>query len=66
MPLVHGYSRASISKNIRTLRREGRKRSQSVAIALSTARAAARRAGVSPAWLRPSKRRRRAKHRKMR
>jgi len=40
MPLVKGYSRKSISKNIRTMRREGRPQKQAIAIALSTARRA--------------------------
>lgn len=37
MPLLKGKSRRAISRNIRTLRREGRSQSQSVAIALRTA-----------------------------
>jgi len=40
MPLVFGYSKASISKNIRTEMRAGKSRKQAVAIALSTARKA--------------------------
>lgn len=65
MPLIHGYSRTSISKNIRLMRKEGRKQRQAIALALATARAAAKKAGASPAWLRGSRRRRqRVRHRK--
>lgn len=37
MPLQKGKSQKAISSNIRQLRREGRKESQAVAIALSVA-----------------------------
>lgn len=40
MPLIKGYSYASISKNIRTEMKSGRPRKQAVAIALSVARSA--------------------------
>jgi len=42
MPLKRGYSRKTISKNIRTMMREGRPQKQAVAIALNTARRAKR------------------------
>ena len=38
MPLVKGYSRASISKNIAAMMHEGRVQAQAIAIALDTAR----------------------------
>lgn len=37
MPLKKGRSRKAISRNIRTLRREGRPRKQAIAIALRKA-----------------------------
>ena len=40
MPLIHGYSRRSISANIRAMMHEGRPQDQAVAIALKTAREA--------------------------
>ena len=40
MPLVQGYSKRSISKNIKTEMKKGRPQKQAVAIALSTARKA--------------------------
>jgi hypothetical protein len=40
MPLVKGYSRKSISKNIRTERKAGRPLKQAIAIALNVARKA--------------------------
>ena len=42
MPLVQGYSKKSIDKNIRTEMRSGKSRKQAVAIALSVARKAKR------------------------
>jgi hypothetical protein len=45
MPLIHGYSDAARSKNIATLRREGKPRAQAVAIAYKTQRDAQRKAG---------------------
>jgi len=44
MPLIKGFSRKSISKNIATEKKRGRSTKQSVAIALNTARKAAKRA----------------------
>jgi len=40
MPLIKGYSKKSISKNIRTEIKAGKPRKQAIAIALSTARMA--------------------------
>ena len=45
MPLKKGYSRRSISSNIRTERAAGKPQKQAVAIALNTATRAANRAG---------------------
>ena len=45
MPLKKGYSRKSISSNIRAERAAGRPEKQAVAIALNTARQAAKKAG---------------------
>jgi hypothetical protein len=42
MPLKHGYSKESISKNIETEESQGRGRKQAIAIALETARRAKR------------------------
>lgn len=42
MPLVKGYSRKSISKNIKTEIAHGKPRKQAIAIALSVARKAKR------------------------
>lgn len=39
MPLIKGYSKKSISKNIKTEIKAGKPRKQAIAIALSTARA---------------------------
>lgn len=43
MPLIKGYSKRSIGKNISAELRAGRPRKQAIAIALSTARAAKKR-----------------------
>jgi len=40
MPLVQGYSKKSISKNIRSEMKRGKPQKQAIAIALSTARKA--------------------------
>jgi hypothetical protein len=45
MPLKKGYSKKAISSNIRTEKASGKSQAQSVAIALNTARKAARAAG---------------------
>jgi len=66
VPLAEGYSRAAISKNIRMLHvGEGKPLRQSIAIAMNTARRAARRAGAHPHWL-SRRRRSRLRHRKTR
>lgn len=44
MPLVRGYSQKSISKNIATEMKAGYPQKQAIAIALSTARTAAKKA----------------------
>jgi hypothetical protein len=44
-PLIKGYSSASIAKNIATEKRKGKSQAQAVAIAMSTAQTAARKAG---------------------
>lgn len=45
MPLKKGYSQRSISANIRAEKAAGRPQNQAVAIALDTARTAAKKAG---------------------
>jgi hypothetical protein len=52
MPLKKGYSKASMSKNIKTEKRAGRSTKQAVAIAYSVARKAAKKAGKRPSHLR--------------
>jgi len=51
MPLTKGYSKASMSKNIRAEMKAGRPQKQAVAIAYSVARAAAKKAGKHPSRL---------------
>jgi uncharacterized protein len=51
MPLKKGYSKATISKNIRTEVRAGRNPKQAAAIAYATARQAAKKAGKRPSHL---------------
>ena len=61
MPIVKGYSKKSIGSNISTLRKEGKKPAQAVAIALSVARKAAMDAGKpSKAPAAPKKRRKKS------
>ena len=43
MPLIQGYSKKSIDKNIRTEMRSGKSRKQAIAIALSVAKKAKKR-----------------------
>lgn len=45
MPLKKGYSKASVSANIRSEMKAGKPQKQAIAIALSTARKAAAKAG---------------------
>jgi hypothetical protein len=45
MPLKKGYSKATMSANVATLRREGYPQDQAVAIAYSKQREAAKKAG---------------------
>lgn len=44
MPLIQGYSKKSVSENIRRERKAGKSQKQSVAIALSVAREAKKKA----------------------
>lgn len=44
MPLIKGYSAKSISRNIKTELKSGRKQKQAIAIALSVARVAKKKA----------------------
>jgi hypothetical protein len=45
MPLIQGYSKASISKNISTLVKEGKSQKQATAIAMDIAKKAKKRTG---------------------
>jgi len=45
MPIIKGYSKQSISKNIRTEMAHGKSQKQAIAIALKTARDAKKKAG---------------------
>lgn len=45
MPLKKGYSKQAVSENIRTERAAGKPQKQAVAIAMNTAREAAKKAG---------------------
>jgi hypothetical protein len=51
MPLKSGYSRKTISKNIGNEMKSGRPQKQAVAMALNTARQAAKKAGKQPKHL---------------
>jgi len=51
MPLKRGYSRSTISKNIRSETRSGTPNRQAIAIAYDVARKAAKAAGKRPAHL---------------
>ena len=51
MPLKRGYSRATISKNIRTEMRAGTPPKKAIAIALNSARVSAKKAGKRPGYL---------------
>jgi hypothetical protein len=51
MPLSKGYSKKALGKNIATEMGHGRSQKQAVAIAMSTARKAAKKAGKRPAHL---------------
>lgn len=51
MPLAGGYSKASIGKNIGTEMKHGKPQKQAVAIALNTARRAAKKAGARVGYL---------------
>jgi hypothetical protein len=52
MPLIKGSSKKTISQNIRTEMHHGKPQKQAIAIAYSTARAAAKKTGKRPAHLR--------------
>jgi hypothetical protein len=55
MPLKKGYSRKAISQNVATEMHAGKPQKQAVAIALSTARRAARKAGKPGKVMPPKK-----------
>jgi len=47
MPLKQGYSKKAIGANLKAEAKSGKKKTQAIAIALSTARRAAKKKGVS-------------------
>jgi hypothetical protein len=55
VPLKKGYSKKAVSDNIKTEMRHGKPQKQAVAIALNTARKAAKKAGKHPAHLKKKK-----------
>lgn len=52
MPLIKGHSEAAVSKNIATEIKAGTPKKQAIAIAMNTARTAAKKAGKSLAGMR--------------
>jgi len=55
VPLKKGYSKESMSQNIKTEMKSGKPQKQAVAIAYSQAREAAKKAGKSPEHLKKGK-----------
>lgn len=62
MPRVKGYSKKSIGKNIATEMAAGKPKKQAVAIALETARTAAKKAGKPGKGPKPKPTKRKVKH----